>query len=289
MLEVLGQSAVRAGLQHAIVLGVLVTARLGPIVLLVPYLGGRATPAHVKVALGATLAVLVYPAVWRASVMTGAPVSMGSIEPIVIGTMVVREMAVGLVIGYVASLVFHAARMAGRVIDTAAGHNKATSFAPQLGTQVSVTGDLLLQAAVAMFLVIGGHRLFLRALVESFQMIPPMVVGLPGVGLQAAVGASGGLEAIVFAVAQLTGEAIVLGVELAIPVMATVLLVNIGLALVNRAAPRLDVFFLGMPIKATAATLVVMLVFDVMARRLMGDAASHLEFVSGLLQRAGGL
>jgi flagellar biosynthetic protein FliR len=280
VVEILSQSAVQEGLRHAIVLGLLVSARLGPIVLLVPYFGGRATPAQVKVALGLALAVLVYPVVWRGTMFAGVMSAGGTLHPVGVVGLVVKEMAVGLVIGYVASLAFHAARMAGRVIDTSAGHNKATSFAPQLGTQVSVTGDLLLQAAVALFLVVGGHRFFLRVLVRSFEVVPPYGLPLADVA---------GLGSVAFGVAELTGEAILLGVELAIPVMATVLLVNVALALVNKAAPRLDVFFLGMPIKAASATLVVMLVVDAMARRLLGGAASQLDVLAGMLQQTGGM
>ena len=131
-------------------------------------------------------------------------------------------------------------------------------------------------------MVIGGHHLFMRVLVRSFEWVPPYAV--PGGLIE-----SGGLGAIALESGRMTGEAIVLGVELAIPVIGTVLLVNIGLALVNKAAPRLDVFFLGMPIKATAATLVVMLVFDALARKLLGGAASHLDVLSAMLQRAGGI
>ena len=100
MFELLSESAIQQGLSQAILLAGLVAARLVPVVQLVPFLGGKAVPAQVKMALALALTVLVYPVVWTGGAarrLPGAPVEVAGL--------LIKEVAVGLMIGFVAALV----------------------------------------------------------------------------------------------------------------------------------------------------------------------------------------
>lgn len=260
MLEGLQQQALQDALRRAILLGGLVTARMVPIVLLVPFLGGKAAPNQVKIGLALAFAVLVYPAVWASNPALPE-------DAVTIGALLVKEIGVGLMLGFVTALVFHAVRMAGRLIDTSRGQNKAMSMVPELRTQVSVTGNFLLQLFIVLFLVTGGHRVFLTALTRSFRQIPPHNF--------AAVSTHG--TAVVFDIAQLATESITIGVLLAFPVIAAILLTNIFLALVNKSAPQINVFFLGMPLKALVGIVVVMLALEPLASRFLDESVYYLQ------------
>ncbi|MFB6372183.1 MAG: flagellar biosynthetic protein FliR [Bradymonadaceae bacterium] len=262
----LAESAFQKGLDQSILLAGLVMARLTPIVLLVPFLGGKAAPSQVKIGLALVLTVLVYPSVWVAS--PTVPTSA-----IVIGGLVVKEVAVGLMLGFVTALVFHAVRMAGRLIDTTRGETKGMSMVPQTKTQVSLMGSFLFQLFIVVFMVTGGHRLFFAALIRSFKRIPPyafLTVGDRGPGLA-------------FGIAQMATDAIGIAVLLAFPVIAAILLTNIFLALVSKAAPQINVFFLGMPLKALIGIAVVLFALDPLTRRFLDEAIGYfrhlLEFI----------
>ncbi len=267
----LAETAIQEGFDRAILLAALVTARMGPLVMLVPFLGGKAAPAQVKVGLALVLTILVYPAVWLAT-------STVPDSPIVVAALLVKEVGVGAMLGFVTALVFYATRMAGRVIDTSRGETKATAMVPQTKTQASVTGNFLVQLFIVVFMATGGHRFFLAALTRSFIHIRPHeFLTVRGRG-----------EAIAFGLAELATEAIGIAVLLAFPVLAAILLTNIFLALVNKAAPQINVFFLGMPLKALVGIAVVLFALDALAARFLDEAIGYFEHLLELIRLLGG-
>jgi flagellar biosynthetic protein FliR len=264
---------VMRGLDRAIVLGALVVARIVPIVQLVPYLGGKAVPQTVKLGLSMAVAVIVYPAVWTSGAAAALPES-----PFALAALAFKEVLVGMTIGFVAALVFEAVRMAGQMIDSARGQTQATAMVPQLPERVSVSAELGYQLAVVIFLVAGGHRIFLAGLVRSFGWIPPQTI--PALG-------GGRLDALVEAIVRMTADAITLAVLLSFPVVAAILLANLFLALVNKAAPQINVFFLGMPIKAVLGVAVLLLSLQVLLERIADEALVQLDALLDILRLLG--
>ncbi len=251
-------------LNRAILLWALVTARVVPIVQVVPYMGGKALPQTVKLGLAVALTAMIYPAM----AATGAADQLpdGALAWI---TLLIKEVLLGVMFGFVAGLVFESIIMAGQLIDNARGQTMATALVPQLPERVSVSADYMYQMAAVMFVLLGGHRVFLAALTGSFVAIPPHVI--PDFGPS--------LEALTLSILRLGADAITLGVMLAFPVTATVLLTDVCLALVNRAAPQINVFFLGMPLKAMIGIAVMMIALEVMMGRVMDDGIDHLGWL----------
>jgi flagellar biosynthesis protein FliR len=132
------------------------------------------------------------------------------------------------------------------------------------GEPSSAMGQLHAVAGLALFFSIGGHRLVVRAFAEGLDAVP-----LGGVALS-----RGGLMGFV----TLSGEALLFGVALAFPACAAVLLVEVFLGLVARAAPTLPVFHAGMPLRALAGLFAVTLSLGAGLAALSGQlarAASH--------------
>ena len=269
MWDLLTDEGIQRGINQMILLAALVGARLVPVVYLVPYLGGQAVPQQVKMGISLALTVLVYPAVWQ----TGAAGELPA-HALEIAALVTKELVVGLMLGFVAALAFEALRVAGQIIDSARGQTMATAFVPQLKAQVSVTADFLYQLGVVLFLITGGHRIFLAALVKSYVLVPPQT--FPHLGDH--------LDALVFGIVRLTADAITLGVLLAFPVIAAILVANLMLALINKAAPQINVFFLGMPLKAALGIGVVLLGLRVLVERFLEAAAGSFDHVMQLLE-----
>lgn len=268
MWDFLQEQGLQQGIHQAILLGALVAARVAPVVYLVPYLGGQTMPQTVKLGICAALAALVYPAVWQSGAAAELPA-----HPLPISALLLKELTVGLMMGFIAALAFDAMRIAGQLIDSSSGLTQASAMLPQLKAQESLSANLLYQLGVVFFLLTGGHRLFLAALVTSYQMLPPQQ--FPSYISQ--------MDTLTFGLARLTADAITLGVLLAFPVIAAILLLNISLALVNKAAPQINVFFLGMPVKAAlgAAILLVGLhvILDEFSQAGALSAAQILKFL----------
>jgi flagellar biosynthetic protein FliR len=234
----------------ALVLFVLCAARVLPILVVAPFLGGRVVPAMVKVGLAGALAVVVWPQALRG----GAPPTLGAVH---VALLVAKEALVGLALGLGAALVFLAAEAAGRLVDLGRGAGQGEALVPQSGTRASPVGDLYLQLGVVVFLALGGHRLFLQALGRSYEVVP--LLGFPSVAR---------LESLALVVIDLTGQLLAVAVGLATPVLLAALLVDLALGLIARVAPQINAWVLGMPAKALVGAAVVLLTLSLVAREL---------------------
>jgi flagellar biosynthesis protein FliR len=266
--DLLQDEAVRHGIHQSILLGALVVTRMVALVQIVPYMGGEAVPQTVKMGLALAMAILVYPAVW----MQGGAMAIPE-GTFAIALLITKEIFVGVMLGFVCALAFEAIRMAGQIIDNTAGLTQATTMVPQLPDRISPTSNFLYQLAIVFFFAVGGHRVFLWALTQSFQILPPHEF----------IAIGHGMDEVALVVLRLTADAIALGVLMAFPVVAAIMLTNFFLALVNKSAPQINVFFLGMPLKAVLASAVVLLSLEVILGQLLERALDDLEVLIDLM------
>src|ERR671920_1728314 len=155
--------------QAFLVLVGLAFARMLSFLVVVPFFGGAAVPARVKVATATAFVVILYPSIAMELPKGGGPLPFG---PVGFIGLLAKEALVGYTLGFVASLVFEAVQVAGRVIDLQRGSTLDEMFAPQLQTRVSELGQFKLQLAIVIFLGIGAHHFFIGALLRSFELIP---------------------------------------------------------------------------------------------------------------------
>lgn len=271
--EILTDEGARELLHQSILLGALITSRMLPMVQIIPYLGGQVVPQTVKMGLALALVILVYPAVWMQPGALSLPDSTFAIA-----MLVMKEIFVGLTLGFVCALAFDAVRMAGQIIDNSAGLTQATTMVPQLPERVSPTSNFIFQLTIVVFFALGGHRVFLWALTQSFVVLPP----------QGAIDLGEGLTEVALVVLRLTADTIALGVLLSFPVLAAILLVNLFLALVNKSAPQINVFFLGMPLKAVLASAIVLLSIDAILARFLDQAVDDIQIFMSLMELLAG-
>ena len=208
-----------------------VMARVGAAAWLAPFLGGRLVPVPVKTGLILVLTLVMFPLVVRT-------VPSGISAPLAVA-LLAKEALVGMALGFVVSAAFWGAEAAGRLVDTARGASMAELTIPHTGTRSSPMGALFFQLALVLFIVLGGHRIFITALGASYEVLPvatfPVARGFGGLALLCC---------------RVTADIFVLGLSLAAPVIAAVFLTDVTLGLINRFAPSINVFFLAMPAKA---------------------------------------
>jgi flagellar biosynthesis protein FliR len=222
--------------------GVLLSARMLPIVFLVPVFGGKKLPVPAKLCLSVSLAFSVWP-----HVAAGSPVPEG----IRFLGLLLKEIAVGTVLALAASCMFDGMRMGGRLIDDLRGSSQASALVLQTDARTSPLGDLHLLLAILVFFTAGGPAILLNALIASFERVP--VNAVPSIEVTSQAGKL---------LLALTSEAIRLGLSIAIPAAVALLMADSVLGFMNRTAPQIQVFFLGMPLRNLVGIGVVLLTLE---------------------------
>ena len=168
-----------------------------------------------------------------------------------------KEALIGLLIGFFAAVPFWIAENVGNFIDNQRGATMGEVYSPLSGAQVSTTGIFFTQIVSTLFFVGGAVFVFLGALYTSYSIWPVFQADAAGAPLPAFA---------TDAPAQILGSLVGMlrtTVVIAAPVIIVMFLATLGLGLVNRTAPQLNVFFLSMPVKSAlgVAMLIVYLPF----------------------------
>ncbi|MGQ9824826.1 MAG: flagellar biosynthetic protein FliR [Desulfotomaculales bacterium] len=146
-----------------------------------------------------------------------------------------QETCVGLLLGCVCSLVFHSRTVAGQLMDIQMGFFMANIFDPATGAQATITSRFLYLLGVVLFFTLDGHHVLLAGLARSYNIVP-----LLGATLQGATALS---------VIRIFAQTIALAVQIAAPVVAVILIIDICLGILGRTSPEMNIFMLGFPAK----------------------------------------
>ncbi len=248
-MEALLQLVSRVPVERGLAVTFSALARVGPFVFLVPAFGGQALPATVRTVAALGLSALCWPVAWRHASAFG-PDSM------ILVLLVAREALVGLTLGLLVALLFHAFEAAGRITDTLRGSQMA-SVASIVGQDPSSPlGTFLLLFSVATFVSLDGHILLLEALAETYRILPP--------GLSGPTRPQGILHLLV----DMGARYFELAIGLAAPLLATAFLVDLIVGLVGRAVPQLPSYFVALPLKAWLTLLILFLALPLLMRIL---------------------
>jgi flagellar biosynthetic protein FliR len=159
--------------------------------------------------------------------------------------MAIREIGIGFAIGFILQIAFGAAVYAGQAAAMVMGLGFAMAVDPQNGIQVPVISQFYVILATLLFLSLDGHLVLLATIVDSYEVLPAMVSGMPITSISNIVA--------------LGGQVFAGGVLLALPVIATLLLVQVSLGVMTRAAPQLNIFAVGFPLTIIAGLVVLFL------------------------------
>ena len=223
-----------------VVIFALIMARVMAIVVLVPFMGGKNAPPEVKMGIGATLTLILWPTV-VANMPEGLPITPG-----IFIFMMLKETFVGIVIGFVAAEIFYTVEMSGQLIDLYRGANQAQLFVPQITERSSAFGSLGYQLILALFVALNLHHVFIETLFESFIAVP--INRFPDF--------SGGLYPLIETVMRIGGDIVLVAVLLSMPVAILALVIEVSFGLINRVAPQINAYFMAMPGKVMAGCIV---------------------------------
>jgi flagellar biosynthetic protein FliR len=213
--------------EHQLLILFLVLLRMSSFVVAWPIFGVQQVPPPVKILFAVLFAILLAPTL-------GEPnLSLEEIENSLIW-LSLKEVFIGLLLGYLMRLFFFAVSIGGEIISMSMGLSSAQLLNPAMGGEGSVIEQFEVAMATLFFLAINGHHLFLTGLVESFQVLPMSLSGL-NFELFAETG-------------KLVQEIMVIGLKISSPILAAILFTNVAMGILGRAVPQINVFITSLPV-----------------------------------------
>nr|WP_240897911.1 flagellar biosynthetic protein FliR [Kineococcus vitellinus] len=208
----------------------LASVRAAAFLMLAPPFANRAVNGRVKAMLSVAIALPV-----AGRLRESAPAA----EPAALVNAVVQQALVGVVMGAFVALVFAAVQAAGDMLDLFGGFQLASAYDPLMQAQTAIFGKLYTWTTTALLVVSGGHLLVLQGFLRSYEVLP----------LDA--GVDPGTVARVFT--EGVGQLVLSALQIAAPLIAVLFITDLGLGLLSRVAPALNVFAMSFPVKILIA------------------------------------
>lgn len=231
-------------LNTAVFLFGLILLRMTGAVLFHPLLGRSNIPASVRAAFVFVMSLAVF--VWNQGRLDHTPVGV-----LDFAVMAVKELFVGFCLGFGVELAFMVIQFAGTVIDFSMGLSMAQMYDPQTGTQMSVSTYVYYAMYVLLFFAENGHVRFLQLVFQTYADIPAggvvIAEGLPLFALRYFV------------------TCIVMGLQLAIPIVGIELMSEIAIGFLMRVVPQINIFVVSFQIKLIIGLAMILLLFAPMA------------------------
>ncbi|ADY54971.1 flagellar biosynthetic protein FliR [Syntrophobotulus glycolicus DSM 8271] len=214
-------------LQWNLTLFLLIFCRWAGMVMIAPVFGARGVPNLVKLGLAMALSVVLYPTVLSMTVQV-------PVDTLLYIGLIIKEVTVGLVIGLVINLLTSVMQTAGELIDYQIGFTLGNTIDPINGMQSPMTGNFLMVLTTMLLLAINAHHLIIAAMVKSYSYIPVNTGILP--------------KGMTFYI-QIVGQVIALGAQIAMPIFGALFLADVGVGLLSKTVPQLNIFSVIFPVK----------------------------------------
>lgn len=239
--------------------------RVSLVVFLLPVFGVEGLPAQWK----AAFCLVFTMAVWPMVSLSGADMPK---HPFDIALMMLGEMVLGLTLGLAIRFFFAGIQSGGELVAMQMGFSMITFADPMSGGQTGVIAHFLYMVSTLIFLSLDGHLYLLRGFVETFEYIP-----------------AGGLfisDVLVRQILNLATMLFTLAVKVIAPVMAALFLVELGLALMSRAAPQIHIMEVGFPLKIAVGFFFVSMLFFMLSEEVRQYIMGLDDFFLNLVRAA---
>jgi flagellar biosynthetic protein FliR len=239
----------------------LVSVRVGLALAMMPAPFGGMSPTVVRAVLGVAIALAI-------TLPHHGALPPPSLDIVALGVMALGEALVGFVIGLTVRVTLAASNVAGSLSGFSMGLGYAESIDPQLGETSLAVSQLFGMLAAAFFLFLGGHHVVLRTLSATVASLPP--------GRTFAILAEGDVVGI-------GSQLMAHGLRIAAPVVATLFIVQLGMGLVARSAPRVQIFALSFAVAATAGLTTLVIAAPSLAAAIAGQVGRLDEALAAAL------
>ena len=206
---------------------VIILIRVGPLLFFMPVFGSKSVPSQAKILLSLMVALVL------ASVVH---VSADQLPTSTLGFLlfVFNEIIFSAILAFFARLIFASILIAGQMVGIQMGMGMAGVMDPQFGTQVSLIGQFWNIIAFLIFLAVGGHHIFFRTLVESYNWVAPGTLHLG--------------DATYNGIIKGVSHMFVLSIKIMAPAGAAVFFSHVGMGIIAKTVPQVPILIVGMPV-----------------------------------------
>jgi len=237
-------------------------ARVGTLIMLMPGLGEQLVSARLRLAFALLVSLVLFPTVRPLLPLQGGALAGPQLIALLFG-----ETLIGLVLGLAVRMVIAALQTAGLIVSQQLGLSYAMTVDPTMGGQQAALGNFLTLLGVTLILAADLHHLALDAIGRSYAVLPPD--GVPGMGEAAMLA----LKAI--------GRGFSLAVQISAPFIAFGILFNLGLGVLSRLMPQLQVFFVAVPASILIGMAILLGALGVMMGVFLDDLGRYLAEFTG--------
>ena len=205
----------------------LVMMRTGAVIFSAPVFGSPNVPAQLKAATTVLVSLSIFP-------LINIPVQLVGSDILHFILYAIRETLVGLMLGFIVSLLMNSFFIAGQTIDTQMGIGITNIIDPVLRTNIPTMGQIWFLVATLIFLAIGGPYYMIKSLLWSYEVLPLSSLKLPstyGAGLL-----------------RFSADMWLVGLKVGAPAIGTLLLTMIGVGVIAKSVPQMNVFIVGFPL-----------------------------------------
>jgi len=229
-------------------------ARVGAMVMLLPGVGELNLSSRVRLSIALVLSALLLPAHQKAYA-----VNLGALGPVLV--LLFQELMIGAVLGLTARLAISALQVTGSVVAQQLGLGFVTAVDPTQNQQGLLVGNFLTVLGITLVFATDLHHLVIAAMNDSYNIFQPGELPLMGDTAQH--------------ITRVIATAFRIGIQLAAPFLVFGLLFNLGLGVLSRLMPQMQVFFIGLPLSILLGLLLLLLVIGAM----MSTFVSYLQGV----------
>ncbi len=200
--------------------------RISAMMLAAPVFGARMMPVRIRIMLAMSISVLTVPLLPPVPLVD--PISLAA------ANILFQQIIIGIATGLIIQMVFQSLVIAGEAIANGMGLGFARMVDPANGVQVPVISQFFVVLATLLFVILNGHLLLIQLMVRSFEVLP---IGNTGLSLPA-----------IKAVVSWGSQMFIGGLMIALPAVTALMVVNIAMGVITRAAPQLNIFAVGFPL-----------------------------------------
>jgi flagellar biosynthetic protein FliR len=202
-----------------------------------PIFGRRNIPAYFKIGFSFFIALIIINTLPNVNYLIEIDTVFGFVA------LVFKEFVVGIIIGYVGYIIFASIYIAGQLVDMQIGFGVINVLDPITNAQVPVTSNFYYTVTMLIFLMSNGHHLVIRALYQSYTLVPL------GQATFNATLMNNGLR--VF------GDIFIIALKISAPIIAAIFIADIALGIISKTVPQLNIFIVGMPLKIAMGLIIL--------------------------------
>jgi flagellar biosynthesis protein FliR len=218
--------------------------RVGTILALVPFFNATVIPRRISATIALFLSLVLMP------IVPHVQVKPDELNVVMLMVILLHEVLIGMALGLAIDVIYSGIQIAGELISFQMGFSIANVVDPMSGISAPIISNVFYMTAFLLFFTFEGHHILIKALFESFSIMP--------------IGDSLVHREFLMAVVTYAAKMFVIGVKVSAPVVGILMLINISFAIIARALPQMNVFIMAFPL-----TIAVGLVFSVLVIKML--------------------